>query len=89
MLDLDGIVVIGGDDSNTNACLLAESFRYVQLMAEINEIIAHDVIDQGGSWKKKLRSQSCELFEILPKAIREQLLLERDPHGNVLVQIDY
>ncbi|MFS7947792.1 putative diphosphate--fructose-6-phosphate 1-phosphotransferase [Helianthus anomalus] len=158
MLDLDGIVVIGGDDSNTNACLLAENLRdimhldlfsarssfydvqiysemignlmvnarstgkyshlvrligraashitlecalqthpniaiigeedtyyitnivckradagynygiilisedlidfipEVQLMAELNEIIAHDVIDQGGSWKKKLRS---------------------------------
>lgn len=28
-LDLDGLVVIGGDDSNTNACLLAENFRYV------------------------------------------------------------
>ncbi|KAK1272904.1 Pyrophosphate--fructose 6-phosphate 1-phosphotransferase subunit beta 2 [Acorus gramineus] len=26
-LDLDGLVVIGGDDSNTNACLLAENFR--------------------------------------------------------------
>lgn len=26
-LDLDGIVIIGGDDSNTNACLLAENFR--------------------------------------------------------------
>ena len=25
-LDLDGLVVIGGDDSNTNACLLAENF---------------------------------------------------------------
>jgi len=25
-LDLDGLVVIGGDDSNTNACLLAEFF---------------------------------------------------------------
>ena len=23
LLDLDGLVVIGGDDSNTNACLLA------------------------------------------------------------------
>ena len=27
-LDLDGLVVIGGDDSNTNACLLAEYFRF-------------------------------------------------------------
>jgi diphosphate--fructose-6-phosphate 1-phosphotransferase len=26
-LDLDGLVVIGGDDSNTNACLLAEYFE--------------------------------------------------------------
>ena len=25
-MDLDGLVVIGGDDSNTNACLLAEYF---------------------------------------------------------------
>jgi len=25
-LKLDGLVVIGGDDSNTNACLLAEYF---------------------------------------------------------------
>lgn len=25
-LDLHGLVVIGGDDSNTNACLLAEYF---------------------------------------------------------------
>ncbi|KAL5141432.1 Nardilysin-like [Glycine soja] len=28
-LDLDGLVVIGGDDLNTNACLLAENFRFV------------------------------------------------------------
>lgn len=27
-MDLDGLLVIGGDDSNTNACLLAENFRY-------------------------------------------------------------
>jgi 6-phosphofructokinase len=26
-LDLDGIAVIGGDDSNTNACLLGEYFK--------------------------------------------------------------
>jgi 6-phosphofructokinase len=25
-LKLDGLVVIGGDDSNTNACMLAEYF---------------------------------------------------------------
>jgi diphosphate--fructose-6-phosphate 1-phosphotransferase len=26
-LKLDGLIVIGGDDSNTNACLLAEYFK--------------------------------------------------------------
>ncbi|OIT00128.1 pyrophosphate--fructose 6-phosphate 1-phosphotransferase subunit beta [Nicotiana attenuata] len=56
-----------------------------QLIAELNEILANDVIDEAGNWKKKLRSQSHELFEFLPQAIQEQLLLERDPHGNVQV----
>ncbi|KAL3509866.1 hypothetical protein ACH5RR_029267 [Cinchona calisaya] len=56
-----------------------------QLIAELNEILAHDGVDEGGNWKKKLRSQSQQLFEFLPQAIQEQLLLERDPHGNVQV----
>ncbi|KAI8551992.1 hypothetical protein RHMOL_Rhmol06G0230600 [Rhododendron molle] len=55
------------------------------LIAELNEILAHDVVDKSGVWKKKLRSQSQQLFELLPQAIQEQLLLERDPHGNVQV----
>ncbi|CAI0554854.1 unnamed protein product [Linum tenue] len=170
-LDLDGLVVIGGDDSNTNACLLAENFRsknlkarvigcpktidgdlkckevptsfgfdtackiyaemignvmidarstgkyyhfvrlmgraashitlecalqthpnitiigeeVQQLIAELNEILAHDVVDEAGLWKKKLAEQSLQLFEFLPQAIQEQLMLERDPHGNVQV----
>ncbi|MCH97741.1 pyrophosphate--fructose 6-phosphate 1-phosphotransferase subunit beta-like, partial [Trifolium medium] len=55
------------------------------LIAELNEILAHDTVDEGGLWKKKLNDQSLELFEFLPQAIQEQLLLERDPHGNVQV----
>ncbi|XP_004486196.2 pyrophosphate--fructose 6-phosphate 1-phosphotransferase subunit beta [Cicer arietinum] len=56
-----------------------------QLIAELNEILAHDIVDEGGLWKKKLADQSLELFEFLPQAIQEQLMLERDPHGNVQV----
>ncbi|XWS30981.1 hypothetical protein CRYUN_Cryun23aG0037800 [Craigia yunnanensis] len=56
-----------------------------QLIAELNEILAHDVVDEAGMWKRKLRSQSQELFEFLPQTIQKQLLLERDPHGNVQV----
>ncbi|XP_068642429.1 pyrophosphate--fructose 6-phosphate 1-phosphotransferase subunit beta-like isoform X2 [Aristolochia californica] len=54
-----------------------------QLISVLNEILAHDVFMEGGLWKKKLRHQSQLLFEILPPAIQEQLMLERDPHGNV------
>ncbi|XP_023520077.1 pyrophosphate--fructose 6-phosphate 1-phosphotransferase subunit beta-like [Cucurbita pepo subsp. pepo] len=56
-----------------------------QLIAELNEILAHDNVDEGGIWKKKLTTQSHHLFEFFPQAIQEQLLLERDPHGNVQV----
>ncbi|KAL2339227.1 hypothetical protein Fmac_013673 [Flemingia macrophylla] len=55
------------------------------LIAELNEILAHDTVDEGGLWKKKLTDQSLKLFEFLPKTIQEQLMLERDPHGNVQV----
>ncbi|KAL8467644.1 hypothetical protein ACS0TY_031044 [Phlomoides rotata] len=56
-----------------------------QLISELNEILAHDVVDEAGAWKKKLGSQSLQLFDFLPQAIQAQLLLERDPHGNVQV----
>ncbi|XP_057770426.1 pyrophosphate--fructose 6-phosphate 1-phosphotransferase subunit beta-like [Salvia miltiorrhiza] len=56
-----------------------------QLISELNEILANDVVDEGGMWKKKLSSQSLQLFELVPQAIQAQLLLERDPHGNVQV----
>ena len=55
------------------------------LIAELNEILANDVVDEGGLWKKKLTDQSLKLFDFLPQAIQEQLMLERDPHGNVQV----
>ncbi|KDP20694.1 hypothetical protein JCGZ_21165 [Jatropha curcas] len=55
------------------------------LIAELNEILAREVVDEGGLWKRKLTNQSLQLFEFLPQAIQEQLMLERDPHGNVQV----
>ncbi|KAK9024920.1 hypothetical protein V6N11_064826 [Hibiscus sabdariffa] len=53
------------------------------VIAELNEIRAHDSIDEDGQWKKKLIDQSLKPFEFLPQAIQEQLLLERDPQENV------
>ncbi|KAK8670016.1 hypothetical protein V6N13_104782 [Hibiscus sabdariffa] len=69
-----------------------ETFKYQILIfatgstfviAELNEIRAHDSIDEDGQWKKKLIDQSLKPFEFLPQAIQEQLLLERDPQENV------
>ncbi|CAN6902239.1 unnamed protein product [Brassica oleracea] len=56
-----------------------------ELIAELNEILANEVVDDNGLWKKKLTEQSLKLFDLLPEAIQEQLMLERDPHGNVQV----
>ncbi|CAN6347617.1 unnamed protein product, partial [Urochloa humidicola] len=56
-----------------------------KLILELNEILTHDTVDEAGVWKNKLEPESKELFEFLPPSVREQLLLERDPHGNVQV----
>ncbi|WCJ20141.1 Pyrophosphate--fructose 6-phosphate 1-phosphotransferase [Euphorbia peplus] len=55
------------------------------LIAELNEILAHEAVDEDGLWKTKLTNSSLQLFDFLPQAIQEQLMLERDPHGNVQV----
>ncbi|XP_044470550.1 pyrophosphate--fructose 6-phosphate 1-phosphotransferase subunit beta-like, partial [Mangifera indica] len=56
-----------------------------QLIVELNDVLAREVFDENGQWKKKLTGQSAQLFEFLPQAIQEQLMLERDSHGNVQV----
>ena len=65
--------------------MLLSHSQVQHLIAELNEVLAHDTVDEGGLWKKKLTDQSLKLFEFLPQAIQEQLMLERDPHGNVQV----
>lgn len=54
------------------------------LIAEINEILAQDFEgDIEDHIMKNLKDGNKELFQTLPKAISSQLLLDRDPHGNV------
>lgn len=56
------------------------------LIGEINEILAVEVTgDIRAFVTSKLSEASVNLFKILPESISEQLLLDRDPHGNVQV----
>eukprot|EP00919_Chromeraceae_sp_WS-2016_P072829 GHVR01172161.1.p1 GENE.GHVR01172161.1~~GHVR01172161.1.p1 ORF type:complete len:1248 (+),score=290.09 GHVR01172161.1:34-3777(+) len=50
------------------------------LISEINEILCTGAFDGG-----LLTENSAKVFDLLPPVIREELLLERDPHGNVQV----
>jgi len=58
-----------------------------ELIKELNEIL-HFPDNQNITTRElanKLSKECKQLFEFLPNEIRQQLLLERDPHGNVQV----
>lgn len=56
------------------------------LMQEINEILAQDFKEDMETYvNSKLTESSRALFHSLPKSVAGQLLLDRDPHGNVQV----
>ena len=56
------------------------------LISEINEILAAEFTgDIQDFVLPKLTESSRALFNRLPKSVSSQLLLDRDPHGNVQV----
>jgi len=76
------------DGKNYGVVLLPEGLiefvpEVAILISELNELLAqnvhHDQIHSRLSEKSKI------VFEFLPKSIREELMFDRDPHGNVQV----
>ncbi|MFA6619030.1 MAG: diphosphate--fructose-6-phosphate 1-phosphotransferase [Candidatus Neomarinimicrobiota bacterium] len=67
-----------------------------ELIEELNELIAKnedefndidDCDDKRDYIIDKLEGHNSELYECLPESIAEQLIMERDPHGNVQVSL--
>lgn len=65
-----------------------------KLIAELNDILAHDKEDfeslpsdedKQQFLARKLSAESAQTFSVMPSGIRSQLLEDRDPHGNVQV----
>lgn len=63
-----------------------------QMIAELNDLMAdpyfnslHDDDDKHQFIAKKLNAASAQAFNTLPAAIQRQLMMDRDPHGNVQV----
>jgi diphosphate-dependent phosphofructokinase len=57
------------------------------LIKELNALLAADPSMTPVSAAGKLTTASQKCFEALPSNIRQQLLLHRDPHGNVQVSL--
>lgn len=67
---------------------LIESIPEVsKLIGELNEILSKDGAYSEEEIKAKLTLDSQECFFSIPSMIQKELLLERDPHGNVQVSL--
>lgn len=66
-----------------------------KLIAELNDLLAHETEDFGKLDKdgqrsfviEKLSAENSKVFESLPEDVARQLTLDRDPHGNVQVSL--
>lgn len=54
------------------------------LIQELNTLLAKGPLESD-EWKKQLSPESQKCFASIPASVQAQLLMERDPHGNVQV----
>ncbi len=85
--------------NNFGVCIIPEGLvEFVPevklLIAEINEILASKSTEfemlfskeeKNSFMKKNLTSESFSVFSLLPEEIQAQMMMDRDPHGNVQV----
>eukprot|EP01087_Luapelamoeba_hula_P019114 TRINITY_DN6287_c0_g1_i1.p1 TRINITY_DN6287_c0_g1~~TRINITY_DN6287_c0_g1_i1.p1 ORF type:complete len:587 (-),score=84.94 TRINITY_DN6287_c0_g1_i1:124-1845(-) len=56
-----------------------------KLIEELNELLASQKEDDKDAIRSLLSDASRKLYDFLPHDIRHQLMIDRDPHGNVQV----
>lgn len=90
-----------GNNENFGIALIPEGLiefipEMKTLISELNDLLAHNeeyfatlrsFEDQAEFAVSKLNDHSAKVFSSLPRGIRQQLLLDRDPHGNVQVSL--
>eukprot|EP00607_Mallomonas_marina_P009969 CAMPEP_0182419788 /NCGR_PEP_ID=MMETSP1167-20130531/4154_1 /TAXON_ID=2988 /ORGANISM="Mallomonas Sp, Strain CCMP3275" /LENGTH=1084 /DNA_ID=CAMNT_0024594885 /DNA_START=57 /DNA_END=3311 /DNA_ORIENTATION=- len=59
--------------------------EFNDLISEINDILAKDIEPTEAAVTPHFSAHNKEVFAYLPEAIKLQLLMDRDPHGNVQV----
>ncbi len=87
------------DKNNFGVVLIPEGLvefipEIKNLIEEINNLLAKEIVGFSACYdsserinfvSEKLSKVSSNVFSILPKDIKKQLLMDRDPHGNVQV----
>jgi len=95
----DSIVKRAANKENFGVVLIPEGLvefvpEMKKLIAELNDLMAHYTdefaslagFEAQAAWLgKKLSAESAKVFASLPAEIAKQLLMDRDPHGNVQV----
>ncbi len=95
----DSVAKRAADGNNFGVVIIPEGLiefvpEVKKLIAELNDLMAIKATEFGAlvEWQDKysfmkanLSADSFKVFEVLPLDIEKQLLMDRDPHGNVQV----
>ncbi len=97
----DKVVARAANGENFGTVLIPEGLiefipAMKKLIAELNDLLAHNEAEvnafETNKEKReylveKLSAEMAEVFKSLPNSIANQLMLDRDPHGNVQVSL--